>query len=84
MPSSPVWFRNDLCLADNPALTVGMGSGRPAAPVYVLDAETDGIRPRGAAAHWWLHYCLQALNASLYALVHSCRPAIGAANTRAC
>ena len=68
MPASLVWFRNDLCLADNPVLIVGMGSGQPAVPVYVLDEETDGIRPRGATSRRWLHYSLQALNASLRAL----------------
>ena len=49
MPSSIVWFRNDLRLADNPALIAGLGSGRAVVPLYVLDEETDGVRPPGAA-----------------------------------
>ena len=48
MPSSIVWFRNDLRLADNPALIAGLGSGHPVVPVYVLDEETEGTRPPGA------------------------------------
>ena len=68
MPASVVWFRNDLRLADNPALIAGLGSGRPVVPVYVLDEETDGIRPAGAASRWWLHHSLHALDASLRAL----------------
>ena len=60
MPASLVWFRNDLRLADNPALIAGLGSGRPVVPVYVLDEETDGIRPAGAASRWWLHQSLHA------------------------
>jgi deoxyribodipyrimidine photo-lyase len=63
-----VWFRNDLRLADNPALLAGLGSGRPVVPVYVLDEESEGIRPAGAASRWWLHHSLQALDASLRTL----------------
>ena len=68
MPSSIVWFRNDLRLADNPALIAGLGSGHPVVPVYVLDEETEGTRPPGAAARWWLHHSLQSLDAFLHAL----------------
>ncbi len=68
MPASLVWFRNDLRLADNPALIAGLGSGRPVVPVYVLDEETEGLRPAGAASRWWLHHSLHALDASLRAL----------------
>ena len=68
MPASLVWFRNDLRLADNPALIAGLGSGRPVVPVYVLDEETDGVRPAGAASRWWLHHSLHAIDASLRAL----------------
>ena len=39
MSSSIVWFRNDLRLADNPALIAGLGSGRAVVPVYVMDVE---------------------------------------------
>src|SRR5260370_4666462 len=66
MPCSIVWFRNDLRLADNPTLIAGLGSGR--AVVYVLDEETEGARPPGAASRWWLHHSLNALDASLRAL----------------
>ena len=68
MPSSIVWFRNDLRLADNPALIAGLGSGHPVVPVYVLDEETEGTRPPGAAARWWLNHSLQSLDAFLHAL----------------
>jgi deoxyribodipyrimidine photo-lyase len=68
LPASIVWFRNDLRLADNPALIAGLGSGRPVIPVFVLDGQTPGIRRRGAASRWWLHHSLRALDASLRAL----------------
>jgi len=66
--ASLVWFRNDLRLADNPALIAGLGSGRPVIPLYILDEDTPGIRPMGAAARWWLHHSLQSLDASLRSL----------------
>lgn len=68
MACSVVWFRNDLRLADNPALIAALGAGRAVVPLYVLDDKTEGIRPRGAASRWWLHQSLQSLDASLRAL----------------
>jgi deoxyribodipyrimidine photo-lyase len=65
MAVSLIWFRNDLRLADNPALIAALGSGQAIVPVYVLDEETEGLRPRGAASRWWLHHSLKALDASL-------------------
>ncbi|MBL0901589.1 MAG: deoxyribodipyrimidine photo-lyase, partial [Reyranella sp.] len=68
MSASIIWFRNDLRIGDNPALLAALGSGRAVVPLYVLDEETDGIRPRGAASRWWLHHSLQSLDASLRTL----------------
>ena len=61
-----VWFRNDLRLADNPALRWAAQTGRPVIPVFVRD-ETTG-RPIGWASRWWLHGSLRALAGSLEAL----------------
>ncbi len=60
-----VWFRNDLRIADNPALAAAAGSGRPVIAVYVLDEESAGLRPLGAASRWWLAGSLRALASSL-------------------
>jgi deoxyribodipyrimidine photo-lyase len=65
MSVSIVWFRNDLRLSDNPALIKALESGHAVVPVFVLDGETDGVRPPGAASRWWLHYSLHALDSSL-------------------
>ena len=65
MSVSIVWFRSDLRLSDNPALIKALGSGHAIVPVFVLDEETVGVRPPGAASRWWLHYSLQSLDASL-------------------
>ncbi len=59
-----VWFRNDLRIADNPALSAAVATGRPILPLYVLD-ETAGLRPLGGAQRWWLDGALRALAASL-------------------
>lgn len=59
-----VWFRRDLRLADNPALTHAMATGRPVVPVYIHD-EGGTVRPAGAASRWWLDGSLRALAADL-------------------
>ena len=65
--SSPsiVWFRDDLRLADNPALRAAIDRGEPILAVYVLDEESPGIRPLGGAARWWLHHSLASLSERL-------------------
>jgi len=62
---SPVllWFRQDLRLADNPALHAA--AGRPLLAVYVLDDEAAGAWAHGGASRWWLHHTLAALDAAL-------------------
>jgi len=62
---SIVWLRDDLRLADNPALTAAVERGEPVVVLFLLDDETEGIRPLGAASRWWLHHSLSALAASL-------------------
>jgi deoxyribodipyrimidine photo-lyase len=59
-----VWFRNDLRLADNPALAEATARG-PVVPVYVWAPEEEGEWPPGAASRWWLHRSLHALDRSL-------------------
>ena len=62
---SIVWFRQDLRLADQPALMAAMAGGARVLPVYVLD---DTIAwPMGGASRWWLHGSLAALAAALHA-----------------
>ncbi len=66
MPSpSLLWFRQDLRLADNPALTAATQAGGPLVCVYVLDESGDWAP--GGASRWWLHHSLAALAASLQA-----------------
>jgi len=63
--TSLVWLRDDLRLDDNPALAEAAGLGLPMTVLYILDEESEGIRPLGGAARWWLHHSLAALAADL-------------------
>ncbi len=67
MSASPVivWFRQDLRLADNPALSAAVETGRPVLPVYILDDEAPGRWRMGGASRWWLHLSLASLGRSL-------------------
>ncbi len=62
-PPAVVWLRNDLRLADNPALSAAALAG-PVIPLFILD-EAAGTRPLGGAARWWLDKSLRALSADL-------------------
>ena len=61
-----VWFRQDLRLADNPALYNAAAAG-DVLPIYILD---DTIaRPMGSGSKWWLHHSLNAFQEILPGLV---------------
>jgi deoxyribodipyrimidine photo-lyase len=70
MASSPsiVWLRDDLRLADNPALSAAIERGGPTLVVYLLDEDSPGARPLGGASRWWLHGSLRSLADDLAAL----------------
>jgi deoxyribodipyrimidine photo-lyase len=61
--TSPVimWFRQDLRIADNAALTAASNAG-VVSPVYILDDETPGNWQWGGASRWWLHHSLENLS----------------------
>ncbi len=60
-----VWFRQDLRLADNPALDAAIARGAPLVAVYVLDDDTPGDWKAGGASRWWLHHSLASLAKNL-------------------
>lgn len=62
-PPIIVWFRRDLRIADNPALSEAAQRKQPVLPVYIL--EEDAPRRLGGAACWWLHHSLKALSRDL-------------------
>ncbi len=60
-----VWFRQDLRLADNPALHAAIQTGLPIVPVYLWDQSAEGPWPLGAADRVWLNASLGELAQSL-------------------
>ncbi|MCU1407830.1 MAG: deoxyribodipyrimidine photolyase, partial [Glaciihabitans sp.] len=64
-PTTIVWLRDDLRVADNPALFEATQLGHPVVVLYLLDDESEQVRPIGAASRWWLHHSLIALGESI-------------------
>jgi deoxyribodipyrimidine photo-lyase len=62
--TSIAWLRNDLRIADNPALNAAARAGDQVVALYVHET-THGVRKPGGAARWWLHQSLDALGADL-------------------
>ena len=62
-----VWFRRDLRLSDNPALSAAVAGGAPVVPVYIIDSEEEGGYPVGRASQRWLHRSLVELDHALRA-----------------
>jgi deoxyribodipyrimidine photo-lyase len=60
-----VWLRDDLRVADNPALNAAVQRGGQIVVVYVLDEVSPGVRALGGASRWWLHHSLHSLGVSL-------------------
>ncbi len=65
MPTTLVWFRNDLRIDDNPALDAAVRAGRAVIPVFIWAPEEEAPWSPGAASRWWLHQSLKALEARL-------------------
>jgi deoxyribodipyrimidine photo-lyase len=59
-----VWFRQDLRLTDNPALSYAASRG-DIIPVFILDDDTPDMAALGGASQWWLHHSLLSLSSSL-------------------
>lgn len=60
-----VWFRQDLRITDNSALSEAAACGA-VLPVYILDDINAAEWAMGGASRWWLHQSLTALNQSLH------------------
>ena len=55
-----MWFRQDLRLADNPALTNALEDGKTL-PIFILDNVNSKEHINGAASKWWLYHSLSKL-----------------------
>ena len=63
-PPIILWFRRDLRLTDNAALSAAVASGRPVVPVFIRDTEVDAL---GVAPKWRLGLGLVELGSALAA-----------------
>lgn len=60
-----VWFRQDLRLSDNPALTAACRECDQIIPLFIDDPRAQTLTQVGAASRVWLHHSLQVLQQSL-------------------
>ena len=58
------WFRQDLRLSDNPALTAA-SKHQNVLPIYIYDDDLSVEDQMGEASLWWLDHSLKSLNTSL-------------------
>ena len=68
MSTALVWFRNDLRVADNPALAAALNRCERVLPVYVHAPAEAGAWQPGSASKWWLHHSLVSLDENLRVL----------------
>ena len=62
-----MWFRRDLRLYDNPALTAACNHGDgPTICLYILETDNE-FRAMGGASEWWLDKSLRALSQDIKA-----------------
>lgn len=66
-----ILFRNDLRLADNPALHYAISQGKKILPVFIYEDHFDSgneanFEKLGAATKLWLHYSLKSLSESIF------------------
>jgi deoxyribodipyrimidine photo-lyase len=59
-----VWFRQDLRLTDNPALSAALASDG-VIPLYLWSPAEEAEWPLGGASRWWLHHSLARLDQDL-------------------
>lgn len=65
--TSIVWFRRDLRVEDNPALSAGVRAGSVVA-VFIWAPEEEGHFYPGRVSRWWLKQSLAQLDSSLRSL----------------
>lgn len=60
-----VWFRQDLRVADNPALSAAVAACDAVVCLFIDDPTEQTVSQVGAASRVWLHHSLQSLQTSL-------------------
>lgn len=77
MSTAIVWFRRDLRLQDNPALSAACQAHDRILPVYIHAPHEEGEWAAGAASRWWLHHSLSRLDAQMRRHGHPLHVAAG-------
>ena len=67
MSATLLWLRQDLRLADHPALQAAIARGAPVIPVFLWAPHEEAPWEPGAASRWWLHRSLGSLRRDLEA-----------------
>jgi deoxyribodipyrimidine photo-lyase len=67
MATTLVWLRQDLRIADHPALAAAVARGA-IVPVYIWAPEEEGPWAPGGASRWWLHHSLASLTDQMKSL----------------
>ncbi|MEJ2310160.1 MAG: deoxyribodipyrimidine photo-lyase [Gammaproteobacteria bacterium] len=65
MTTAILWFRRDLRLDDNPALSAALEQCERLIPLYVHQPGEEAPWAPGAASLWWLHHSLASLDEML-------------------
>ncbi|MFC1680556.1 cryptochrome/photolyase family protein [Pseudomonadota bacterium] len=55
------WFRRDLRLSDNPAMSMAIAEADQVTPIYLHCQQEEAPWVPGAASNWWLHHSLTDL-----------------------
>ncbi|HIJ65066.1 MAG TPA: deoxyribodipyrimidine photo-lyase [Candidatus Hydrogenedentes bacterium] len=64
-PSVILWFRRNLRLSDNPAVTAAVSRPGPVIPVFLDEPNQTKDRALGASSQWWLRRSLETLDTLL-------------------
>ena len=62
-----VWYRSDLRITDNPALSYAAKNAHTIIPVYIYSPDDEAPWAPGGASRVWLHHSLNSLDTSLQA-----------------
>jgi len=60
-----VWFRQDLRITDNPALSAAVTACESVVCLFIDDPQNQSVSQLGAASRVWLHHSLMSLQQSL-------------------
>ena len=65
MKTTIIWFRRDLRLQDNLALSWACNNSTSIIPVYIYSPDEEQPWSPGSASRWWLHQSLSELQKAL-------------------